>query len=269
MKCLEVIAKILCVILAYYICEASEHEFRFQSNDITNDKHQIYDQEDKKFSIQEVRNGSFESFCNAITKHYLSHLGQRRSNRSSKCNNSKPSWPQLELFVPVNLKHSHKSTRRYEFEVTFLRTLLFFWPLKISNTSVVAVIDQELEDTMIGAEVKTTVSEAKHRFPGGISVLSIPPSPYYSGGKNRQQYYMLWADNFTRSDFIGFCDADTAFITRIDLEDLFEQGRPVVNARAGYHPAGDGVSEWTRGTYRTLGIKEPFKCMSYFPVSNR
>lgn len=44
---------------------------------------------------------------------------------------------------------------------------------------------------------------------------------------------MFWADNYTSSEFVGFVDTDAVFLTYIDREDLFEDGKPVVNARSG------------------------------------
>lgn len=78
---------------------------------------------------------------------------------------------------------------------------------------------------------------------------------------------MLWADNFTRSEYVGFVDADTVFISYVDREgeaalvtflllshvqslfsrdalhlatDLFENGKPVMHGRIGV----DKTSPW-------------------------
>ena len=45
---------------------------------------------------------------------------------------------------------------------------------------------------------------------------------------------MFWADNYSTSEYIGFVDSDTLFTTYVDVEDLFEQGKPVVNGRLDY-----------------------------------
>jgi hypothetical protein len=44
---------------------------------------------------------------------------------------------------------------------------------------------------------------------------------------------MFWADNFTSREFVGFVDTDAVFLAYVDREDLFEDGKPVVNARSG------------------------------------
>jgi len=41
---------------------------------------------------------------------------------------------------------------------------------------------------------------------------------------------MFWADNFTNSEYIGFCDSDTLFNTYVDRLDIFSTtSMPVVN----------------------------------------
>ena len=54
-----------------------------------------------------------------------------------------------------------------------------------------------------------------------IATTFVPPAPApapYRTGMDRQQWYMFWADNFTRSEYVGFVDADTLFITYVDRE---------------------------------------------------
>lgn len=51
----------------------------------------------------------------------------------------------------------------------------------------------------------------------------------------------------------------------LDREDLFEDGKPVVNARSGAHCC-DVWALMPQGTYLFTGILEPMRCMSYFPV---
>jgi len=180
-------------------------------------------------------------------------------------------WPQLAIFVPfqAHVKGRNLPPKYYEFETHLLRTFLFFWPLKASNTSIIFGYDEEKQDWQHVKEVIGTVNEIKQRgvVPGGISSVPLKQSNHYSSGYNRQRYVMFWGDNYTDAEFIGFGDTDIAFITYVDREDLFDSNdRPVVLARGPYHPPGDGVSLWSEGTFRTLGILEPFNCMSYFPV---
>lgn len=44
-------------------------------------------------------------------------------------------WPQLDLFLPVCLTRGRDVLRHYEVETHFLRSLLLFWPLKLSKTT--------------------------------------------------------------------------------------------------------------------------------------
>ena len=170
-------------------------------------------------------------------------------------------WPTLELFVPVSLL-----TRplQFEFDRFFLRSFVLFWPLESSNVSLTVAIDAELNKTKQAAELNATLKDVF--IPGGLKLTLLSESPYYRKGYDRQQLVMFWADNFTEREYIGFVDTDTAFSTYIDREDLFEDGKPVVNGKSGIMRGDHPSYLWTIGTYRTLGILEPFRCMSYFPV---
>lgn len=96
----------------------------------------------------------------------------------------------------------------------------------------------------------------------------------------------MQADNYTSKEYVGFVDTDCFFLTYIDREDLFEEGKPVINGRTGYHDPEDVWAQMPLGTYvftvlpffyqicqilpfvryLTLGMNETFRCMSYFPV---
>ncbi len=75
---------------------------------------------------------------------------------------------------------------------------------------------------------------------------------------------MFWADNFTDAEYVGFVDTDTFFVSPVDREDLFEDGKPVVIGFFGKE------NSWWRNvpksTNWTLGQNEVMRCMSYFPV---
>lgn len=77
---------------------------------------------------------------------------------------------------------------------------------------------------------------------------------------------MLWADNFTESEYVAFVDSDAVFLTAVDREDLFENGKPVINGRLGPHDEGDFWATAPAATYDTLHLNETMRCMSYFPV---
>jgi hypothetical protein len=176
-------------------------------------------------------------------------------------------WPSLDLFMPLYLRQNKLDLRYYDIETLFLRTFLLFWPLKLSNTSLNIAIDAEVATSREANELRETLDGVRSRVPGGINITLLQPSRYYRKGYDRQQLVMFWADNFTDKEYVGFVDSDAAFITHIDREDLFEEGKPVVNAKSGNHPVDkNGVYKWAMGTYQALGILEPFRCMSYFPV---
>lgn len=183
---------------------------------------------------------------------------------SSYCDRN---WPSLELFLPYRLHTNKNDIRYYEFEAIFLRSFMLFFPLKLSNVSLTVAIDAEQHNTPQARELYGTIDEINRRMPGGAQMSLIPESHHYRMGYDRQQLVMFWADNYTAREYVGFVDTDAAFITYVDREDLFEDGKPVVNARSGHHAvSSDGVWKWSVGSFVSLGILEPFKCMSYFPV---
>ena len=182
---------------------------------------------------------------------------------SSYC---KRPWPSLSLFLPLNLRTNVLDPRYYEFEIIFLRSFFMFWPLKLSNVALVVGINGEIGDSKPAEEVRATLGGMEHLIPGGLNLTLLPPSTYYRKGYDRQQLVMFWADNFTDNEYVGFIDSDAAFITYVDREDLFENGKPVVNARSGLRSMRDVSTSWAAASFEATGVLEPFKCMSYFPV---
>ena len=112
-------------------------------------------------------------------------------------------WPELELFLPINTKLKQTKVRLSEWKDIFLRTMLLFWPLELSKTSLLLLLDSENQnnevDTSIHAFVKNSLSL---KIPGGVKIAYNEPSMYYSGhGHDRQQLIMFWADNFTSAEY--------------------------------------------------------------------
>jgi hypothetical protein len=111
-----------------------------------------------------------------------------------------------------------------------------------------------------------TLRAVESRFPGGIYFTPSPPANHtYRKGHDRQQHMMLWADNYTTAEYIAFADTDCVFLTYVDREDLFEDGKPVINGRSG--PAPERlwqIAPWI--THEFSGLETPMRCMSYFPV---
>ena len=187
------------------------------------------------------------------------------ANANNSCTRS---WPSLELWLPVHL--SPKSRRNNEVFDFFFRSFLLFWPLEVSKTTLRVVLDEEVKDTPLYNHTWTTLQQklAKHPSyrPDLLTLTLGMQSPYYKEkGYDRQQWMMFWADNYSTSEYVGFVDADCVFITSIDREDLFEDGKPVVNGRIGINKR----PPWSQApatTYQMTGLLEPMRCMSYFPV---
>ena len=172
-------------------------------------------------------------------------------------------WPKIELFLPTSIHKNHRSPRYYELDNVFLRSFLLFWPLEISNVSLTVAHDEETISHHSAIVTCKSITEIQHIMPGGAKVALLPPSPYYRGNYDRQQLAMFWADNFTDSEYVGFMYTDVAFVTYIDREDLFEEGKPVINARGGYFRT---TKDAAHIRTETLGPLKPFKALSYFPV---
>jgi hypothetical protein len=80
---------------------------------------------------------------------------------------------------------------------------------------------------------------------------------------------MLWADNFTTSEFIGFLDDDTLFSKAIIPYDVFDsQGRPraIVKYSNGIHDMEPHYKQWYRQYDYMFGQPAYLNAMSYFPV---
>lgn len=62
-------------------------------------------------------------------------------------------WPELDLFLPVNLRHYDDMIRKYEFMTMFYRSYVLFWN-KFSNTSLNVLVDAEDADDYNAIELK-------------------------------------------------------------------------------------------------------------------
>ena len=178
-------------------------------------------------------------------------------------------WPLIDIQVPVNLNFGQGRNidpRRYEFEGQFLRTFLFFWPLRVSNVSMTLIYDDDKHGSPMYNEIAGTVKGVESRIFGGSYMKPVRNAWQNETGNIRMQMAMFWADNYTERPFIGLADTDAAFITFVDVGDLFEDGKPVVNGRSGYHKENDGWEKVPWETYKMTGILQAMRCMSYFPV---
>mmetsp|Transcript_32332 Transcript_32332/g.46640 ORF Transcript_32332/g.46640 Transcript_32332/m.46640 type:complete len:440 (+) Transcript_32332:53-1372(+) len=193
--------------------------------------------------------------------------------RANFFHNCSKNWPELDIFVPVNLQKSLSpletramaDRRSDEFQKIFLRSFLLFWPLRISNTSLRFLVDSEVPHNHSSYKNLASVcSRVESRISGGVQITSIPSSPHVHKGYDRQQLMMFWADNFTNSEYIGFCDSDTLFSTYVDRLDIFsETSKPIIIGLVG---PPKNHHNWLDGTMRALKHKELLRCMTYFPV---
>lgn len=181
-------------------------------------------------------------------------------------------WPKISLFLPVNVKpylnpYRHANTRD-EWKDIFISSLIVFWPIKLSQTRIVFMIDAEANITDVDTfKMSLTSSLSKATIPPVYKIVSnnFTSDMYGSLGGMRQQLTGFFADLHVDNDteYIGYVDGDSYFTTYVDREDLFEDGRPIVRPRFG--------SSWGNWYLRSAewllgGIPEPAKCMSYFPV---
>ena len=182
-------------------------------------------------------------------------------------------WPSMAIFLTMNVKN-RKRQFYYSWESDFLRSYRLFWPHQESQITTIIAVDAEKNSTSEYHEVKRTLNSHRVQLPS-LKFISVPPSTeylhsFYSfAGYSRQMWYMFWIDNFTENhvEYVGFVDHDTVFTTYVSIYDLFaEQSRPVVNARHGIKASNSEPAAWDASTYKILGIKQPFNCMSYFPV---
>ena len=183
-------------------------------------------------------------------------------------------WPKLELFIPVILVPG--GARNDEWVNVFLRTYLLFWPTRLSGTTINLIVDVELRNSALVAMhiqsvIKTLSAELGDNFPKMHVTYHDHVSTVYKTGHDRQQFLMFNADNYTSADaeFIGFMDSDALFHSFVDREDLFENGKAIINGRIGRVKnvgTDKNKREWMRSTWAATGLEEPMICMSYFPV---
>lgn len=186
-------------------------------------------------------------------------------------------WPDLEIVVPVALLPL-ENPRKFEWREIFFKSFLFFWPLKRSQTKLRFIVDDNVAQNLTvsfladvkAAEIKWGKNkDGESKISGGISVSQSKfnsTSYYHNKGHTRQQLLMFWADLYSASEYIGFADTDCFFITYVDREDLFENGKPVINGRLGKPQNGFWASVPTSTKWLMKGLPEPMRCMSYFPV---
>jgi len=202
--------------------------------------------------------------CTAPVLHFVTANASAGNISSSECR--KRPWPILSLFLPVGLKPN--ALRNSEWSDVFLLSIRMHWPVAISNTSIVVILDTEIKGSQLQAEYVDAVIEegrSQSNFPH-IDVKYHVPNISYNHGHDRQQHVMFSADLYTDADYIGFVDSDCLIYANVDREDLFENGKPVVHGRIGYLRKHDPRHSSPAATYNFLKMEQPMICMAYFPV---
>ena len=167
-------------------------------------------------------------------------------------------WPNLTLFAPVF------PGGEAELNKVLLRSLKFFWPK--SNLRLLFLVDGELPPEVrdpFGERIKKSMEA--HAISVEVKFNFIPRK-VYRGGWDRQQLIMLWADNFTDSEYVGFVDDDALFTKHILREDIFDEfNRPHVWGRS--NNSDKFYLKLQEGTrWSDHSDKEIMRTMNYFPV---
>jgi hypothetical protein len=203
-------------------------------------------------------------FVNVATLNLNNTADNEEEKRYEYCHRQ---WPEISLFVPVALKND--SVRNSEWSDVFLHSLTMFWPIGLSNTSLLIMLDSEMRGSELQYEyVDKIIEKSKNQtnFPQ-IFIKYHEPKITYKSGHDRQQHVMFYADQYTDAEYIGFGDSDCLFFTNIDREDVFEDEKPVVHGRIGYIKKIEAPkSKWPTATLNFLGMEQTMICMSYFPV---
>ena len=165
----------------------------------------------------------------------------------------------LDLYLRMSTTYSELSPPLVTFyDKIFAWTGKFFWQ-ESSPMSLILVLDDEKEtDHQFG-------ERREKEYPYPRVYYEIDKHNYGPNSKNRMQWSMHWADNYTTKEYIGFIDSDSWFNTLVNEDMFFEGDKPRVHGL--YGPSLDGWSaDAKRSTYEFLKLKQVFRAMNYFPV---
>lgn len=160
----------------------------------------------------------------------------------------------FELYVRLT---SIPSFRQQLDEWLFASMNLFF-PKYLA--SVVVVLDKEkAADWEYGKALVKQYPQMNLRL---CYMEPLPQDVIHGWGKERMYLDMMYADNCTQSEFVGFLDVDTLFVTAVTEDLLFENKKPIITGRIGI----PRIPCWIDTAEYILGRKQVLQCMSYFPV---
>lgn len=152
--------------------------------------------------------------------------------------------------------------------IQLLPSLALFWPL----ASLMVVLDAE--------NVTDRAFNASAALPPAIASRAkvAYSAPVQFSGKDRMEYDMIYADNLTQAEFVGFVDADTYFTTWVTTADVFIEGDATASAKVGLQARrpvfiaaiGRAYNGWwglvPPSTEILLGEPAVLWCMTHFPI---
>lgn len=141
-----------------------------------------------------------------------------------------------------------------------------FWPWERSKTPLVIMVDSELKNSPELQENVLSVVARGHKefgpaFPQVTVMFNDPIANVYGNGYSRMQYLGFMADKYLDEEYILFVDSDAFFHTYVDREDLWENGKAIIQGR--FSAKNNMFFNWK--TLDALGKEEFISCMSYFP----
>jgi hypothetical protein len=204
----------------------------------------------------------------------IEHASVDQEQKSTSDSGAGPLGTDKEAFSKLQLFCPGFPGGLLEMQSHLVRTLEFFWPHDVLD--ILFVLDEsvyhnnETEKSAMTAQVKSMFRAKDLR---NVEVAYNPrcDKSLFRRGWNIQQLIMLWADNFTTSEFIGFLDDDTLFSKAIIPYDIFDsQGRPRAIVK---YPNGieflksyGHVRHWYNQTEYMFGQPAYVNGMTNFPV---
>ena len=211
------------------------------------------------FYIQrsQPRGNELEQITSNVHKrliNYASFLTRRNSRQQSV-----DPWANIPNFAIYVRFASFNPRWPKEFEDVFLRSMRLFFPMDRAKLLVV-LDDERKEDHQLGEKLKTIWPKPDVCFlePGD-------PSMYKNNGKGRMFLDMLYPDNCTDIEYVGYVDTDTFFDTLVTPQLLFDtedNNKPIIVAKIGE----TFIDCWLEASFLFLRKKEVLQCMSTFPV---
>ena len=165
---------------------------------------------------------------------------------------------QLKRSFEIYVRLTDNAEFRRQLDNWLLKSMELFFPKYLAST--IIVLDSEKKGDW--AYAKELLKRYDH-FNLRICYMNpIPADVINNWGKERMYLDMMHADSCKLQGYVGFVDVDTAFVTAVTEDLLFENGKPIVVGRIGI----PRIPCWIQTAEYVLGVKQVMQCMSYFPV---